>query len=114
MAKNSSQHYTMRPLTEQDIPRMQELFRGTVLTVNARDYTEDEVKDWASCGDNVEHWKELMSANSYIGATDTQGNIIGFSSMNSDGHLHSMFVHQGLAGQRRGEHAACGGGKDGQ
>lgn len=89
----------MRPLTEQDIPEMQELFRTTVLTVNARDYTEDEVKDWASCGDSVEHWKELMSANSYIGAIDTQGNLVGFSSMNSNGHLHSMFVHKDWQGK---------------
>ena len=89
----------MRPLTVQDIPRMQELFRTTVLTVNSRDYTEEEVKDWASCGDSVEHWKELLSANSYIGATDIQGNIIGFSSMNSDGHLHSMFVHKDWQGK---------------
>lgn len=89
----------MRPLTEQDIPQMQELFRTTVLTVNARDYTEEEVKDWASCGDSVEHWKELLYANSYIGATDIQGNIIGFSSMNCDGHLHSMFVHKDWQGK---------------
>lgn len=89
----------MRPLTAQDIPGMQELFRGTVLTVNARDYTGEEVRDWASCGDSVEHWKELMSANNYIGAIDTQDNIVGFSSMDGKGHLHSMFVHKDWQGK---------------
>ena len=89
----------MRPLTDQDIPKVQELFRSTVLTVNSKDYTKEEVKDWTSCGDSIEHWKELFAKNDYIGALDGQGNIIGFSSMDSDGHLHSMFVHENWQGR---------------
>ena len=88
-----------RRLTEQDIPEMRELFRATVLTVNSKDYTKEEVEDWASCGDSVEHWKELFAKNNYIGALDGQGNIIGFSSMNTDGYLHSMFVHKDWQGK---------------
>ncbi len=90
--------YDMRPLTDQDISKVQELFRSTVLTVNSKDYTKEEVEDWASCGDSIEHWKELLAKNDYIGALDGQGNIIGFSSMDSDGHLHSMFVHENWQG----------------
>ena len=78
---------------------MRELFRATVLTVNSKDYTKEEVEDWASCGDSVEHWKELFAKNNYIGALDGQGNIIGFSSMNTDGYLHSMFVHKDWQGK---------------
>ena len=66
------------------------------------------MEDWASCGDSVEHWKELLAKNDYIGIFDGQGNIIGFSSMNSEGHLHSMFVHkdwqhQGMASRMLAE-----------
>lgn len=84
----------IRPLTELDIPEMRELFRTTVLTVNSKDYTKEEVADWASCGDSIEHWKELLAKNDYIGAIDGQGKIVGFSSMNAEGYLHSMFVHK--------------------
>lgn len=45
---------------------MQELFRSTVLNVNIRHYTKEEVEDWASCGDSVEHLKELLSYNHFI------------------------------------------------
>ena len=95
----SAQHLSIRPLTEQDIPEMRELFRATVLTVNSKDYTKEEVEDWASCGDSVEHWKELFAKNDYVGALDGQGNIIGFSSMNAEGYLHSMFVHKDWQGK---------------
>ena len=97
---DSVQHLSIRPLTGLDIPEMQELFRSTVLSVNSKDYTKEEAEDWASCGDSVEHWKELLAKNDYIAALDGQGNIIGFSSINTDGCLHSMFVHKDW--QRKG------------
>ena len=89
----------IRPLTELDIPEMRELFRTTVLTVNSKDYTKEEVADWASCGDSVAHWKNLLAKNDYVGAIDGQGKIIGFSSMNAEGYLHSMFVHKDQQGK---------------
>lgn len=84
----------VRPVTEDDIPELRELFRSTVLSINIKDYTKEEVEDWASCGDSTERWKELLSENTYIVAIDACGRIIGFSSMNANGHLHSMFVHK--------------------
>ena len=89
----------IRRLAAQDIPEMRKLFRATVLTVNSKDYTKEEVEDWASCGDTVEHWKELLAKNNYIGALDGQGGIVGFSSMNAEGYLHSMFVHKDWQGK---------------
>ena len=89
----------IRPLTELDIPEMRELFRTTVLTVNSKDYTKEEVADWASCGESVAHWKELLAKNDYIGAIDGQGKIVGFSSMNAEGYLHSMFAHKDWQGR---------------
>ena len=70
-----------------------------MLTVNSKDYTKEEVEDWTSCGDSVAHWKNLLAKNDYVGAIDRQGKIIGFSSMNAEGYLHSMFVHKDQQGK---------------
>ena len=75
------------------------LFQNTVLVVNRCDYSQAEVEDWASCGDSVEHLKELLSHNHFIGAFDEAGRMVGFSSMNKDGYLHSMFVHKDWQGK---------------
>ena len=93
-----SRRLGIRSLAERDIPEMQALFRDTVLHVNVRDYSQEEVEDWASCGDSVEHWRRLLSENAYVGAFDAQGRLVGFSSMNPTGHLHSMFVHKDRQG----------------
>lgn len=90
--------YILRPLSEQDVPQMQELFHDTVINVNSRDYTEDEVRDWASCGTPA-RWKELLSKHVYIGAFDAAGSLLGFSSMHQDGYMHSLFVHKDWQGK---------------
>ena len=95
----ASRQLELRPLAERDIPEMQALFRDTVLHVNVRDYSLEEVEDWASCGDSVEHWCRLLSENAFVGAFDAQGRLAGFSSMNADGHLHSMFVQKDRQGR---------------
>lgn len=86
--------YGLRKLSEVDIPAMQTLLRETILHVNVRDYTREEVEDWASCADSVEHMKDLLASNDFVAALNERGEIIGFSSMNAGGYLHSMFVHR--------------------
>lgn len=73
---------------------MKDLFRTTVLNVNSKEYTEAEVMDWVSCGNNEVRWKELLVSNRYVGAFNECNVLVGFSSMNKDGHLNFMFVHK--------------------
>lgn len=91
--------YKIRRLTVGDIPAMQTLFRETVLCVNARDYTREEVEDWASCIDNEEQVKDWLSNHWFIAALDECEQIVGFSSMNTEGYLHSLFVHKDWQGK---------------
>ncbi len=99
MVKSLHPEYPIRQVTEQDIPEMREMFRNTVLYVNSKDYTPEEVADWASCGISFEHWKELLAKHNFIVALDAQGKIIGFSSMNTEGYMHSLFVHKDWQGK---------------
>lgn len=46
-------YYTIRLAQKSDIVALRNLFRDTVLTINRRDYSVAEVKDWASCRDNL-------------------------------------------------------------
>lgn len=90
---------TFRPVTTADIPELKSLFYNTVLTVNARDYTTEEVADWASCGDRPGRWEKLLASLHFIAACDAEGRIVGFTSIRNDGYLHSMFVHKDHQGE---------------
>lgn len=43
---------TIRIALNTDIEEIQSLYRNTVLVINRRDYSQAEVEDWASCGDD--------------------------------------------------------------
>ena len=90
---------TFRPATTADIPELKSLFCNTVLTINARDYTTEEVADWASCADRPGHWEKLLATLHFIAACDAEGRIVGFTSIRNDGYLHSMFVHKDHQGE---------------
>ena len=93
-------HCFLRPATVADIRELRRLFQDTVLTVNAKDYTPEEVKDWASCGDSTAHWEDLLSRFHFFVALNAGKQIVGFASVNGEGYLHSMFIHKDW--QRKG------------
>lgn len=84
----------IRKACRADILELKELFRGTVLTVNRKDYSKEEVKDWASCGENEARWGELIEGLYFIVAENSQKQITGFASISDEGYLHSLFVHK--------------------
>ena len=95
---------SFRKATLADIQEIKDLFANTVLTVNRKDYTEEETTDWAACGERPGHWEGLIDGLHFIVAVNAGGRITGFAAIRRDGYLHSMFVHkdyqrQGIATQ---------------
>lgn len=98
----------LREAEQEDILKMADLFRDTVKTVNAADYTTEETADWAACGEEKEHWETLLerlhfvvaevvngrSNRSVQEARTDGGEMVGFASISDEGYLHSMFVHK--------------------
>mgnify|MGYP002608666868 CR=1 FL=1 len=82
----------IRQVNLSDIPALQELYQHTVLTVNRKDYTAEEVADWASCGDDTSHWGELFEEQHYVVAENEEGVIVGFGSVNDDGYMHTLSI----------------------
>jgi putative acetyltransferase len=86
--------FHIRQATASDIPEMMELYKNAVLTVNRKDYSDEEVEDWASCGDNMPHWRELFAEQHYIVAANERSQIVGFASINDTGYMHILFEHK--------------------
>ncbi len=91
--------FAVRIAVPADIQELRNLYKDTVLTVNRRDYSQAEVEDWASCGDNVPKLEKMLETHYFIVAVDSCSRIIGFSSITPEGYLHSMFVHKDFQGE---------------
>ena len=90
---------TIRIALNTDIEEIQSLYRNTVLVINRRDYSQAEVEDWASCGNDISHIKEMIRTYFFIVATNQQLQVVGFASITQQGYLHSMFVHKDFQGK---------------
>lgn len=76
-----------------DLPALRALFRLTVCTVNRRNYSQEEVEDWACCGDDTMRWQRWMAAYRIFVLPDSTGSLIGYTAVSDAGELHSLFVH---------------------
>lgn len=90
---------TIRIALNTDIEEIQSLYRNTVLVINRRDYSQAEVEDWASCGDDLSKIEDMIKTHYFIVAVNQRSQIVGFSSITPQGYLHSMFVHKDFQGK---------------
>lgn len=89
----------IRQAQQSDAVELKELFQNTVIVINRRDYSQVEVEDWASCGDDLSNIEEMIKTHYFIVAVNQQSQIVGFSSITPHGYLHSMFVHKDFQGK---------------
>ena len=91
--------FIIRAALQSDAVELKNLFQNTVLAINRRDYSQAEVEDWASCGDDLSNIENMIKTHYFIVAVNQQSEIVGFSSITSQGYLHSMFVHKDFQGE---------------
>ena len=58
--------FTIRQAQQSDAVALKELFQNTVLVINRRDYSQAEVEDWASCGNNLSNIKERIETHCFV------------------------------------------------
>ena len=92
-------NFIIRAALQSDAVELKNLFQNTVLAINRRDYSQAEVEDWASCGDDLSNIEDMIKTHYFIVAINQQLEIVGFSSITSQGYLHSMFVHKDFQGE---------------
>ncbi|MBE2227392.1 MAG: GNAT family N-acetyltransferase [Ignavibacteria bacterium] len=103
----NSPEIKLRTAVFDDIPKIVEMYRGTVHAVNAKDYTPEQIKVWADGPVNYPRWEKAIEEQYFVLAEidntpglkpdpslKKEGNklIAGFSSIAKDGYLDFMYV----------------------
>ena len=70
--------FKIRIAQQSDSAELRDLYKNTVLVVNRRDYSQDEVEDWASCGDDLSNIEEMIKTHYFIVAVNQLSQIVGF------------------------------------
>lgn len=86
---------------EQDIEAIVNLFYDTVHTINAQDYTEEQLAAWAPIAQQASKlhtWKDSFNENlAFVARSEHQ--ILGFCDMTYSGYLDRLYVHKDAQNQ---------------
>ncbi len=81
-----------------DCKEVTELFYSTVHTVNAKDYTKEQLDVWATEQVDLEKWNQSLQEHYSIVAIE-DGVIVGFGDIDKTGYLDHLFVHANYQGR---------------
>lgn len=90
---------TIREYRSSDLREIVELFYDTVHTVNARDYTPQQLNAWADGRVDLAIWGRSLFEHIALVAEE-DGRIVGFGDIDPSGYLDRLYVHKDY--QRRG------------
>ena len=88
----------LREYIPSDCAQLAELFYQTVHSVNAQDYTREQLDAWATGEVDSQAWDKSFRAHRTIVATES-GKIVGFGDMDETGYLDRLYVHKDYQGQ---------------
>ena len=89
----------IREYQTSDCKELTELFYNTVHTINAKDYTKEQLDAWATGQADMKKWDQSLQEHFSIVAVDA-GIIAGFGDIDKTGYLDRLYVHLGY--QRKG------------
>lgn len=81
-----------------DCKKITELFYNTVHTVNAKDYTKEQLDVWATGQVDLEKWNQSLQEHYSIVAIENEV-IVGFGDIDKAGYLDRLFVHADYQGK---------------
>lgn len=82
----------IRRYQSSDCKEIAELFYNTVHTVNAKDYTKEQLEVWATGQVDLEKWNSSFQIHYSIVAVENNV-IVGFGDIDKSGYLDRLFVH---------------------
>ena len=88
----------IRPYQPEDCKELARLFFNTVHTVNAKDYTKQQLNAWATGTVDLEAWNRSLTEHFTLVAMEN-GIITGFGDMDATGYLDRLYVHRDFQGQ---------------
>jgi putative acetyltransferase len=94
---------TVREYRDADIAPIARLYYDTVIHVNARGYTPEQIAAWSPDVWPDSFWRERFQRCTVFVA-EIGSKIVGFSEYHADGHIDAFYVHFEHGGEGVGSH----------
>lgn len=88
----------IREYQSSDCEEIIKLFDNTVHTVNAKDYTKEQLDAWATGRADLNKWDQSLREHYSLVAVENEM-IVGFGDIDKSGYLDRLFVHEDYQGK---------------
>ena len=88
----------IRKYETNDCEAITKLFYDTVHSVNAKDYSKEQLDAWATGKIDIDVWNESF-LNHYTLVAVENGEIVGFGDIDGTGYLDRLYVHKDFQNQ---------------
>ena len=92
-----SEAFDIKLLRSKDLPVALNMFRTTIKTINARDYSDAELELWLSRVD-LEKWEDRIRNDFFIKAENGK-ELVGFASLKNGRYIDLLYVHKDHQGR---------------
>ena len=83
----------LRPYHSHDLSEVIRLFHDTVHSVNAKDYSQEQLDAWAPDTIDSSAWDHSLQEH-FARIAESDGHIVGFGNIDATGYLGMLFVHK--------------------
>ena len=83
----------LRKYIPSDCEQLAKLFFQTVHSVNAKDYTKEQLDVWATGNVDLKEWDKSFNEHHTVIAIENK-EIVGFGDIHVSGYLDRLFVHR--------------------
>lgn len=97
--RGGEEKIVIREYRQSDCEKLADLFYDTVHTVNAKDYTKEQLSVWATGSVDLQKWNRSLLEHYSLVAVEG-GGIAGFGDIDQTGYLDRLYVHKDY--QRKG------------
>lgn len=88
---------TIREYISNDIDEIYKLFYDTVHSINAKDYSKEQLNAWTG-GIDLDRWNKSFLKHYTFVAVEAE-NIVGFGDIDKSGYLDRLYVHKDYQGK---------------
>lgn len=88
----------IRRYEPEDLGQITALFYDTVHTVNAADYSPEQLDAWADGAPDLDRWNGSLLAHHSLVAVEGRDLIVGFGDIDGTGYLDRLYVHKDRQG----------------
>ena len=92
----------IRKANTADIDEISLLYRDTINTINAKDYSKEQIEAWSSTYSNHHAWVKRIEEQQFYVAI-VKDKIVGFASIDTNSYLDLLYIHKDFQRQGIGE-----------